>query len=125
MKLNVDVELNPTYTIKPVMTTTGRGKSKKEVLKCIQSVVYFNKGIAVKGEISKKDIDESIPQLEMFGVDFYGEFIGCFISEMIIKVNEMFGTYLTHKDFDDFCDEHKDTFVRFKNELKTMVDSYR
>lgn len=125
MKLNVDVELNPTYTIKPVVTTTGRGKSKKEVLKCIQSVVYFNKRIAVKGEISKKDIDESIPQLEMFGVDFYREFIGCFISEMIIKVNEMFGTYLTHKDFDDFCDEHKDTFDRFKNELKTMVDSYR
>ena len=118
--MTIKFELNqPTYKIVPTFETIGRGKSKKNVLIRINCSITFHKSLIVNGVITKNDIDKTIPQLEKFGVDFYSEFVNACISELIIKINDMFDAQLIHEDF---YEKYQDVFIEFINELKTVIN---
>ena len=116
----------PTYKIVPTFKTIGKGKSKQNVIEKINCVLSFNDGlINVSGIITQKDINESIPQLELLGIDFYTPFVSTFINEFIIKLNNMFNTQLTHDDLNDFYKENQDVFIKFISELKNIINENR
>lgn len=123
--MEIKIKLNPTYTITPVFSTKGRGKKKQDILRYIEYRFNLNRAIAVKGVISKKDIEESIPFLEQMNVDFCEHVLDVIINEMIIQVNDMFEMKMIHKDFEEFIKEHKEIFNKFINELKNTINEHR
>ena len=125
MEIKLKLKLNPTYTIIPIFSTKGRGKKKQDIFQYIDYRFNFNRLIAVKGVISKKDIDETIPFLEQMNVDFCVHVLDAIINEMIIQVNDMYEMNMIHKDFEDFIKEHEETFNAFINELENTINEYR
>jgi hypothetical protein len=108
--MEIKIKLNPTYTITPVFSTKGRGKKKQDIFQYIDYRFNLNRAIAVKGIISKKTIEESIPFLEQMNVDFCEHVLDVIINEMIIQVNDMYEMKMIHKDFEEFVKEHKEIF---------------
>lgn len=123
--MEIKIKLNPTYTITPVFSKKGRGKKKQDIFQYIDYRFNLNRAIAVKGVISKKDIEESIPFLEQMNVDFCEHVLDVIINEMIIQVNDMFEMKMIHKDFEEFVKEHKEIFNTFINDLKNIINEHR
>lgn len=122
--MKIKLNLKPTYKITPVFSTEGRGKKKQDIFRYIDYRFELNRAIAVKGVVSKKDIEETIPFLESMNIDFYDHLIGVIINEMIIQVNDLYETKMTHVDFKDFINEHQDLFNTFANELKNIINEH-
>lgn len=123
--MEIKIKLNPTYTITPVFSTKGRGKKKQDIFRYIDYKFNLNRLIGVKGVISKKEIDESIPFLEQMNIDVCEHLLDVIINEMIIRVNDMYELKMVHKDFEDFVKEHEETFNAFITELKDTINEHR
>ena len=120
----MNIKLEPTYTITPIFTTEGKGRKKRNIFRCIEYYFKFNRAITVKGVVNKENI-ESIPFLETMNIDLYEHIVNAIINEMIIQVNDLFENKMTHKDFEDFINEHQELFNTFINELKKINNEYR
>lgn len=112
------LKLNPTYCIIPTYTTEGKGRKKKSILNFISYKNFFNRGIIVKGVVTKKNIKD----LESMNINFYGVLLDVIMNEMIRMANDLVEENLTRDDFKDFYEDNTDTFNAFISELKQYVE---
>lgn len=126
MKLNLSLDISIIdYKITTAFKTVKISRKKKEVFDKIIYEFNCQPGKIVKGIISKTDIEETIPTLESWGVDFYKHVINAIVTQIIINTNERFGTQLVHSDFEEFVKENQNVFDEFVNDLKNEVNKYR
>ena len=126
MKLNLSLDISILeYKITPVFKTLKISRKKQEVFDKIIYEFNCQPGKIINGIISKTDIKDTIPTLESWGVDFYKNIINAIIGQIIININERFGTLLDELDFEDFVKENQNMFDEFINDLKSVVNKYR
>ena len=116
------LKLNPTYCIIPTYTTEGKGRKKKKILNFVSYKFSFNRGIIVKGMVTKKDVKETLPFLDSMNINFYEAQLDAIMSEMIRMVNDIVEENLTRDDFKEFYEDNIDTFNAFISELKQYVE---
>lgn len=127
MKLNLSLDISILeYKITPVFKTVKIKRKKQEVFDKIVYEVVIKPGKSVKGVLTERDITETIPTLESWGVDFYKNITNAIVTQTIININELFNTHLNHFDFEkDFVKDNQYMFDKFINDLKTEVNKYR
>ena len=126
MKLNLSLDISILeYKITPVFKTLKISRKKQEVFDKIIYEFNCQPGKIINGIISKTDIKDTIPTLESWGVDFYKNIINAIKGQIIININERFGTLLDELDFEDFVKENQNMFDEFINDLKSVVNKYR
>ena len=126
MKLNLSLDISILeYKITPVFKTIKISRKKQEVFDKIIYEFNCQPGKIIKGIITKRDIEATIPTLESWGVDFYEHITNAIVSQIIINTNEILGIQLNHFDFKEFVKENQDMFDKFINELKTVVTKYK
>lgn len=126
MDININIPFKiDAYKIIPVFETIKVGRKKQDVFRRIEYKINGKPFGQIKGILSKKDIEETIPVLETMNIDFYTSVLDSVICQIIININDIFGTELTHQDIGGFLTENEDVFNEFITELKNTVSKYQ
>lgn len=126
MDINISIPLKiDGHKITPVFETIKVGRKKQDVFRRIEYKINGKPFGQIKGILSKKDIKETIPMLEAMNIDFYTSVLDSVICQIIININDIFGTELTHQDLGEFLKENEGVFNEFITELKNTVSKYQ
>lgn len=126
MELNISIPFKiDGHKIIPVFETIKVGRKKQDVFRRIEYKINGKPFGQIKGVLSKKDIKETFPMLEAMNIDVYTSVLDSIICQIIININDIFGTELTHQDLGGFLKENEDVFNEFITELKNTVSKYQ